>query len=38
MHIYCEDAAPYLDPKQIQDGLPKFVDMPAAFGGSDKML
>jgi hypothetical protein len=33
-----EDAAPFLNPKVIEDGLPKFVDMPEAFGGSGKML
>ncbi|KAI9026694.1 hypothetical protein DFJ74DRAFT_661657 [Hyaloraphidium curvatum] len=37
MHIFCEDAFA-INPAQIHDGLPKYVDVPKAWGGSDKQV
>ena len=36
IHIHCQDAI--IDVMQWNDGLPKYVDIPAVFGGSDEQL
>ncbi len=39
VHIYCEDAGSQgINPANIQDGLPKFVNTPKAFGGDDSLI
>ncbi|KAI9025386.1 Mss4-like protein [Hyaloraphidium curvatum] len=38
-HIYVEDAGKQgIQPAQIKDGLPKFVNTPKAFGGDDRLI
>ena len=36
MHPFCKEAV--LDLKQWNDGLPKYVTIPAAAGGSDEQI
>merc|ERR1711865_261239 len=36
MHIRCEEAS--VDIKNVKDGLPKFLDLPEGFGGTDAQL
>ncbi|KAI9005585.1 Mss4-like protein [Hyaloraphidium curvatum] len=38
MHVFCEDAPPWAKPTDFKDGLPKFADLPKAFGGTDKLM
>jgi hypothetical protein len=38
MHIFCKEALPGALEAYKDDGLPKYVDIPEAFGGSGKTL